>query len=268
MVRAVLKISTMAIVLLGAIAPVTAALAPATAGAAPTVTIVGRAVPIPGFPHTGNIYGAGAAVHTKITVAGTEYGGFPPPLIGVNVFLPVGVHLHPQGFSTCPVAVIMEQKEPRLCPKGSEAGPIGHASGVVAFGHEIVPEETEIQSFFAPNGGFLFLTSGHSPVSLEIPTEAHLVHSGGAGGFGPEYVAEIPLVETVPGAQDASVESIEITLGSARRVHGKPVYYGTVPRTCPHGGFRVKAEFIFAEHGNTALPETVAVPFRAPCPTH
>ena len=240
----------------------------AAASALPTVNIVGRAVPIPGFPHTGNIYGAGAAVQSKITVAGTEYGGFPPPLIGINVYLPVGVRLHPQGFPTCPVAVIMEQKEPRLCPKNSAAGPIGRVNGVVAFGHELVGEEAEVQSFYAPGGGFVFLTSGHTPVSLEIPTQAHLIHAGGAGGFGPEFTSEIPLVETVPGAQDASVESIEITLGSAIRVHGKPVYYGTVPRKCPHGGFRVKAEFIFATGGNTAMPETVTVPFRAPCPKH
>jgi hypothetical protein len=235
--------------------------------ALPTVTVRGRAVGIPGFPHTGNFFGAGAAVQAKITISGNEYGGFPPPLIGINTFLPAGVRLNPQPFPTCPVAVITQQREPRLCPKGSSAGPIGRVTGVVAFGNELVKEEAEILSFFAPHGGFEFLTLGHSPTILEVPTLAQVRHLGGAGGFGPEFTAEIPLVVTVPGAQDASVETIEITLGAAIRRHGKPVYYGTVPRTCRHGGFRVKAEFIFATNGDTSQPETVTIPFRAPCPT-
>ena len=36
-----------------------------TAQAVPTVTLKAEAVPIPGFPHTGNIYGAGAAVKAE-----------------------------------------------------------------------------------------------------------------------------------------------------------------------------------------------------------
>jgi hypothetical protein len=234
---------------------------------APTVHAVGRAVPIPGFPHTGNFFGAGAAVQAHISISGTEYGGFPPPLIAINVYLPAGVHLHPGGFPTCPVAVIAEQREPRLCPKGSAAGPVGHVSGVVAFGDELVKEDAEILSFFAPDGGFEFLTLGHSPVVLEIPTTARLLHPGGAASFGPEFAAAIPLVITVPGAQAASVETLDVTVGAAIRRHGRPVYYGTVPRTCPKGGFRAKAEFTFARGGDVNVPETVTVPIRAPCPT-
>src|SRR5213080_4039649 len=47
-----------------------------TASATPTVTLKAEAVPIKGFPHTGNIYGAGAAVKAVINIKGTEYGGF------------------------------------------------------------------------------------------------------------------------------------------------------------------------------------------------
>ena len=82
------------------------------------------AVPIPGFPHTGNIYGAGAAVKSEVTISGTEYGGFPPPLIHVNVFLPKFTKLHPAGFPTCPVAYLEPSgRGPSACPKGSRAGP-------------------------------------------------------------------------------------------------------------------------------------------------
>ena len=239
---------------------------PGGATAAPTVTVKGEAVPIPGFPHTGNYFGAGAAVHAEVGISGSEYGGFPPPLIGVNVYLPTGVKLHPQGFATCPAKTIIEEAAPEKCPKGSAAGPIGKVYGVVSFGESRVQETVELLSFFAPGGGFEFFARGRTPVSLEIPTSARLVDPNGSAGFGPEFIGQIPLVATVPGAPYASVENIDITLGAAYRKHGKPVYYGTVPKTCPGGGFRVKTEFTFAEHGNIAAPETVTVPFRAPCP--
>jgi len=236
----------------------------AGASAAPVVHVTGRAVAIPGFPHTGNIYGAGAAVQAEVSISGTEYAGAPYPLVGVNVYLPAGVKLHPQGFPTCPPSTVLIEKEPSRCPTGSAAGPVGRVEGVVSFGKTRVNESAEVSSFFAPGGGFEFFTFGHSPVSIEVPSTASVTHPGGAGGYGPEFVGTIPLVETVPGAPDASVQSIDITLGAAYRHHGKPVYYGTVPRTCPRGGFRVKAEFLF--EAGTGMPVDVAVPFRAPCP--
>jgi hypothetical protein len=256
-----LRVAAASLLLIGALA------LPAAAAASPTVTVRGRAVPIPGFAHTGNYFGAGAAVRAEVTISGTEYGGFPPPLIGITVDLPKGVTLHPQGFPTCPVKAIVEEKEPRKCPRGSAAGPPGKVYGVVAFGKEQVKEDGEILSFFAPGGGFEFLTIGESPVALEIPTIARLEHPHGGGGFGPQFTGAIPLVETVPGAPDASVQAIDITIGAAIRRHGKPIYYGTVPKTCPRGGFQAKTEFTFAQNGEPSTPETVTVPVTAPCPT-
>lgn len=240
-----------------------------TAGAAqaiPSVFIRGRAVPIPGFPHTGNILGAGAAVHAEVQITGTEYGGFPPPLIGVTTYLPRGVKLHPQGFPTCPPKIIIEEANPARCPKGSRAGPVGTVNGIVAFGETRVKETAELSSYFAPGGGFEFFTDGHSPVSLEIPTSARLTNVNGGEGFGPKLIAQIPLVATVPGAPYASVESIDITVGSAYRKGGKTYYYGRVPTSCPRGGFAVRAQLTFAEEGDVSKPETVTDNFRAPCP--
>jgi hypothetical protein len=244
------------------------ALIAGTAQAVPTVTLKAEAVPIPGFPHTGNIYGAGAAVKAEFNISGTEYGGFPPPLIGVNFFLPKGSKLHTSGFPTCPVANLEPSGAgPSACPKGSAAGPVGHALGEVAFGKEIVPEEVSIESFYKPGGGLMFFTSGHSPVSLEFLSKGHYTSLGGAGGFGPELLTEVPLVETVPGAQDASTQHINVQAGSAIKVHGKPVYYGTVPQKgqCPKGGFNIKAELMFAGLGGLS-PATVTVSYKAPCP--
>jgi hypothetical protein len=243
-------------------------LAPSGAAAAPTVKVRGKAVPIPGWPGTGNKYGAGAAVEVEMHISGTEYGGFPPPLIGVNAYLPTGVHLHPQGFKTCPTATIFELKEPEACPKGSAAGPKGEVKGVVAFGGTRVHENAELFTFFAPNGGLEFFTFGHIPTTLEIPSAGKYTNLNGGGGFGPIFKASVPLVETVPGAPYASAEFIKVKIGAAYRDKKtkKVVYYGRVPLKCPKGGFRVKGELTFAENGNIATPVTVVVPFRAPCP--
>ncbi len=239
-----------------------------TASATPTVKLKAEAVPIPGFPHTGNIYGAGAAVKAEINISGTEYGGFPPPLIHVNFWLPNHTKLHTAGFPTCPLSDLEPSGAgPSACPKGSAAGPVGHVLGEVAFGKEIVPEEATLESFYKPGGGIEFFTSGHSPVSLEILSKGHYINLGGGGGFGPELETEVPLVETVPGAQDASVEKILVQAGSAIKSHGKAIYYGTVPKKgqCPKGGFNIKATFTFAGLGGLT-ETTVPVSYKAPCP--
>ncbi len=238
---------------------------PALAAAVPTVTVKAKIVPIKGFPGTGNILGAGAAVESQVTISGTEYGGFPPPLIGVNVFLPKGTVLHPSGFPVCPPAELEPSgRGPKACrEKGASAGPVGKATGVVAFGSEVVPETVTIEPFYAPGGGLEFFTFGHEPVLLEILSKAHF--TGASGLFSKELIAEIPLVETVPGAQDASVKTISVKIGSAIRKNGKPVYYGRVPKKCPKGGFPAKAELTFAGLGGLTQ-STVTKTLKVPCP--
>jgi hypothetical protein len=239
---------------------------PSFAAATPVVTFKAKAVAIPGFPGTGNIRGAGAAVQAEYTISGTEYGGYPPPLTGINVFLPKGTVLHPSGFPTCPAATLEPTGQgPTACPKGSRAGPVGIVHGQVAFGTKIVPETATLESFYAPNGGLEFFTYGHEPTILEIISKAHYVNTGGL--YGKQLISEIPLVETVPGAQDASVTSISVKVGSAIKVHGKPVYYGRLPKTCPKGGYPIKTEVIFAALAGLPV-QTVVKNTKTPCPSH
>lgn len=236
---------------------------PGGASAAPTVTFKAKIVPIPGFAGTGNILGHGAAVESEFHITGTEYGGFPPPLIHVNVFLPKGTKLNPSGFPVCPLATLEPSgKGPKGCPKGSQAGPVGEGKGDVAFGSTVVPEAVTIQGFYAPGGGLTFFTFGHEPVLLEILSKGHFI--GASGAFSKEFEAEVPLVETVPGAQDASVEFIKVKTGSAMKSHGKVKYYGEVPKTC-HGGLPAKAELTFAGLGGLTQ-QVVTAETKLPCP--
>ncbi|HLB20632.1 MAG TPA: hypothetical protein VK605_00865 [Solirubrobacteraceae bacterium] len=237
---------------------------PVTAAAAPTVTFKARAVPIPGFRGTGNILGAGAALQVQYTIAGTEYGGFPPPLIGVNFYTPAGTKLHPRGFATCSPSAL-QNMGPRACPSRSRVTLSGTALGVVSFGQERVQERASIQAFFAPGGGLQFYTQGSSPVSLEFLSPSHVVGSGRP--YAQKFVTSVPLIETVPGAPDASALSISLKIGAAFRRGKKVTYYGRVPKRCPRGGFRLKSELLFAGVGGLAA-QTVTVAYKAPCPRH
>jgi hypothetical protein len=228
-----------------------------TASAAPTFMFKVTALPIPGFPHTGDILGAGAVIEGTGTISGTEYGGFPPPLIEGKFYAPAGAKLHPQGFATCAPTVI-EQSGPGPCPKQSIAGPQGFGVGVVSFGTERVQERATIQPFFAPGGNLEFFVDGTTPVSLEILATAHVVSS--SPPFGLELIGEVPLIETVPGALDASVEEVTIGVGAAYRQGKKTISYITIPKRCPKGGWPVKVQLSFLG-GSTAEAS-----YTMPCP--
>jgi hypothetical protein len=229
----------------------------ASASAAPTITMKAQAVPIPGFPGTGNILGAGAALKTEYTISGTEYGGFPAPLIGVKFYGPASAKLHPQGFGTCAPTTI-EASGPSACSKASVAGPKGSASGVVSFGTERVEETLSVQPFFAPGGNLEFFADGVSPVSIELLSKGKVVSS--SPPFGPTVEAEVPLVVTVPGALDGSAESINVVVGAAYKKGKKTTYYITVPKKCPKGGFPLKTVMTFLGGA------TSEASYKAPCP--
>jgi hypothetical protein len=229
----------------------------ATATAAPVVTFKAIAVPIPGFARTGDILGAGADVEVQVTIAGTEYGGFPSPLTEMAFYSPAGVKVTSEGFVTCAPSAL-EAGGGAGCPQNSSAGPIGEGLGVVSFGHEQVEEKVSIQEFFAPAGGLSFYVEGSTPASFQILEKAHWVTAGAP--YGPELIVEVPLVETLPGANDASILSFKVKVGAAHRKGNKTVSYFTLPKICPKGGFPVKSELKFMSG------EIVTVANRQPCP--
>ncbi len=235
---------------------------PAAPSAAPTVTFKARAVPIPGFRHTGNILGAGAALQVEYRIRGAEYGGFPPPLVGINFFTPAGTKVHPRGFVTCSPSAL-QNTGPAACPKKSKVTIAGKALGIVSLGQERVQEKASIQAFFAPGGALQFYTSGSSPVSLEFVSPSRVVSA--RRPYAQKFITTVPLIETLPGAPDASTLSIDVKIGSAFRRGKKVTYYGTVPKRCPRGGFPLKSELLFAGLGGLA-PQTVSVTYKAPCP--
>jgi hypothetical protein len=245
---------------------------PATAAARPEVKLKVVPVPVPidpanphskTYPGTGDILGAPAALEAEYTITGTEYGtppnASPSPVTGIKFYVPAGTKLHTTGWATCTEAIIKE-KGPEGCPKNSYAGPTGEAKGTVSFGTTRVHETLTVNPFFAPGGGLLFAAEGSSPASIELISKGSLEPSSGA--YGSVFTAEVPLVESVPGALDGSAEYIKVKVGAAYMKGGQLISYGTVPTKCPAGGFPLKTEVTFLSG------EVVPAEYTAPCPKH
>ncbi|MHB1468337.1 MAG: hypothetical protein ACYCU0_09255 [Solirubrobacteraceae bacterium] len=244
---------------------------PAAASAQPTVTLKAKILPVqknltktggPKYPGTGNILGAPAALEANFTISGTEYDGHPAPVREINVFLPKGTKLNTKGFATCPISNF-ENQTPEKCPKGSLAGPPGEANGVVDFGNSPVKEKVSVQSYFAAGGKLTFYIEGKSPAAIEKYASGTIKKTGGT--FGVELATEVPLISTVPGGFDASAETIKVTVGAAIMKGKKLVSYGTVPATCPKGGFPGKAELAFGEGAESTWTHVTATT-TVPCP--
>ncbi len=241
---------------------------PGQAAARPAVTVNATVTPVPidpskrhsaTFPGTGEIYGAPFAADLKLTIAGTEYDGSPSPLTGVKFYAPAGVKVRTRGFPACTEAALLA-KGAEGCPKRSFAGAPGEAEGVVSFGGTRVHETVSLQPFFGPGGSFLVYAVGHTPASIELVSKGTL--GDAAPPFGSVFTGEVPLVESVPEAPDASVEQIDIRVGAAFKAANKLVSFLTAPRTCPKGGFPVKVELSFLSG------ETVPADYKFPCPKH
>jgi hypothetical protein len=234
---------------------------PAAVWGAPMVRMVAKAVPIKGFPGTGDKLGAGAAVEAKFTIHGSEAaGGVPSQITHVNFYLPSGTGIHSQGFVTCNPATL-ENVGPVGCPRRSQASPIGSAGVVDPIGGELVRERATLQAFFAPGGGLQFYVNAASPISAQLLVAKGRL-SGAHAPYGVKLSTDVQLVDSVPGAPPVSTETIDIKVGAAYRKHGRTVSYGTMPKRCPRGGFPVKSEITFASG------ETVTTVYRAPCPKH
>jgi hypothetical protein len=232
---------------------------PAFASAA-TVTGVKAAIkPIPGFPETGNILGAGAEVEVEGKLEGDELpGGLPLQTRKLVLYFPAGTKIDPTGFPTCTVAKL-EEAGPEGCPKQSRIadGTVGVADQI-GMG-EATREIGALEVYVAPGNGVVAYANAAAPISAQIIIPAHWETA--PAPYGPKLTFEIPLVDSVPGALPVSGTSLHVKAGAAIRKGGKTYYYGRVPAKCPKGGFPGKGE-VTLEGGQNIVTE-----LKVPCPT-
>jgi hypothetical protein len=201
--------------------------------------------------------GEGTTVTDTFGISGTEYGGNPEPLTNVTVHLPAGVGGSRTGFATCEVSTI-NMTGIQGCPPGSLAGPKSSMTMLVSFGTERVQETGTVQAIFSAGEAVNFFVQATSPVAVELlMTGTYTVDSA---PYSHVLNLAVPLIETVPGAPQASILSLTLAFGASRSEHGSEVHSVTIPQECPSGGFGWLANTTF-KNGTTTT-----VSYKSPCP--
>jgi hypothetical protein len=213
--------------------------------------------------------GAPTNVSATATFASTT-GGLPAPITEVTAYGPAGVGLKPEGVGICNAAQLEATLEPKVCSKTSKAG-FGGGVGTLELAKEIIKEPFTLNIYRGPdeNGQLtgLIYVNAVSPVSVQLVLKVHIVHGPKPYGLG--FTFKVPLIPTLPGATDASVESSFLTIGSANaayfeQVHGKRKLVHIkgliVPKKCPAGGFPYETMIGFADGTTNSFKGTI------PCP--
>jgi hypothetical protein len=237
-------------------------IAPGIAEAEPTLSLAARAIPVVGFPHTGNIAGAGATLEVALEIGGHGYGGYPPPLTHLNLILPRGTRWNVTGFPTCsgPDGELGPPGPwPARCPRASRSRQSADALFAVAFGHEVVPENASITVLYRSGGGIFFYVFGREPVLFEDLALGRFVRRGTT-----EILeVSLPIVETVPDAQSMSTSKLSFFLGSAVVPAADHHDFSLrMPTACPQGHLTFKVEAAFVPSQQVAMASA-----RAPCPS-
>jgi hypothetical protein len=198
-------------------------------------------------------------------------GGAPEPVRKLTVYAPAGLAIDARGAGTCS-RTALEQRGPLACPATSRAG-FGGGVGVLQLPSETIREPYTLDFFFAstrPSSlALLVYADARSPVNVELTVLAREVRAPSPYGIG--FSVEVPPISTIPGAPLASIESAFATLGAANvdyfeRVRGSRrlvhVRGLVVPRRCPTGGFRARAQIDFRDGRSLTLDPTVPCPAR------
>jgi hypothetical protein len=235
-------------------------LASAAAGAAETSTIQANFTPDE----------AGTPTNLSVLVKfSSSTQPLPPPITSFTAYTPAGVSDDLAGTSTCTLTNL-QHFGTSACPATSRAG-FGGGMSVSQLGTELIREPFTMDVFLAPRESgrlaFVVYLRGLVPTTFELTLKATQVAA--PKPYGMAFTMQVPPIVTIPGASDASLESIFLTFGSAhvayyKTVHGKRTLVhiaGLIaPRHCPTGGFPL-AGLIDTLEGTSFTSKTTI-----PCP--
>lgn len=218
-------------------------------------------------------YRLGSETTLEVNVnIGNSNGGLPEPVTSFTITMPPKLELigSSLGLAVCQPGALL-QSGLGGCSPNARLGS-GSAQVDVPFGPEIIEETASIAAFMGPlvgeNTGVLLYAEGKSPVAAQEVFPGVLLV--GSGPVGESIDTTLPLTPTLPGAPDASVSRMQLSVGPKgltyyKEVHGKTVGYRptgiSLPVTCPAGGFAFVAELAFQDDTHLKVPVTV------PCPS-
>jgi hypothetical protein len=210
---------------------------------------------------------------TNISATGefhsAETGGVPSPMSKVAVYLPAGLQIDVHGAGTCAQAAL-QAGGPSACPANSRIG-FGGGTGSLELGKEVIYEPYTVDLFLASKEpghlALLAFVQAISPVSLELVVVAKEIHAPSPYGLG--FTVEVPPIPTIPGASNASLETVFVTVGDRNiayyeHLHGKDTLVHlpgvVVPGTCPAGGFPYEVLVSFEDDTSLTSAGTIACP--------
>jgi len=213
---------------------------PALASAATVTGVKAAIVPIPGFPETGDILGAGADVEIEGKLEGNELpGGLPLQTRKLVVYFPAGTKIDPTGFPTCTVAKL-EEVGPQGCPAKSRIadGTVGVADQIG--NGEATREEGALEIFITPGDGVVAYANAASPISAQIIIPAHWETA--PAPYGLKLTFEIPLVDSVPGALPVSGTSLKVRPAPRSARTARPTTTAASPPSAQRAAFPARAK--------------------------
>jgi len=169
-------------------------------------------------------------------------GSQPPPVRRMQFRFPRG-NANWDRFPACNPARLEQRKDPDGCPAGSR---IGKGTSTV-WARPIVedPIPATIDVFNGPRSGsgrtLLFLARTTRPISTQMVLRGVLRRTTGKYGF--RLDVDVPRIQTVPGAPDASIVALTTVVQARRR----GISYLEAPRTCPRTGLPFAGTFTFSD---------------------
>jgi hypothetical protein len=245
---------------LGPLAAVAVFVVPSSAMAAEVVTA---------SPALSGKAGGGGTLLIKAGVT-DSLGGVPSPLTQLSIDIPPGVTYNFATTPTCSLSVINAATGtvPPKCPTGSQIG--GGSAGVEAvLGGEQINETAKM---------YIYLIK-RSPVQYQVwanGTTPILETLNFAGTFGPtsapfamKISVNVPPIPTVPGGPNASVTSLDFTVGGnhvalvkkGRKKVKQQVPLFILPKSCKTGSFlNYAAQATFQDQSTVPVSGKVACP--------
>ena len=225
-----------------------------------------EAVPIPGFPHTGNILGAGAALkpNTRSQAPNTA----------------ASRRRSSASTSTCPAArsctrrashvlarPSLETRAARVVPEGLDRRSRRHAHRRRELRQRTRDRDADGAAVLRPRRrpGVLRATGTRPVRSKSSPRAATSAPRAPASARA--HRPKCRWSNRCPGRSTRRPKTINVKAGAAYKKGGKTIYYGTVPKKCPKGGFPLKTEMVFGNvEQSQGTGRNGGSPYKAPCP--